>query len=98
LTATVVGALCTLAPAACGADGADGPSAGDETAGVTATTIAEIVRPAVGLVQPAGVVPVGTRVIDARFEIPAGGWGFNVVAVHAPQDPYATLYIISSAD
>jgi hypothetical protein len=48
--------------------------------------------------QPQTTETDGTRVIDARFEIPAGGWGFNVVAVHAPQDPYATLYIISSAD
>jgi hypothetical protein len=26
------------------------------------------------------------------------GWGFDVVAVRAPQDPYATLYVTSSAD
>jgi hypothetical protein len=30
--------------------------------------------------------------------ISAGGWGFDVVAVRAPQDPYATLYVTSAAD
>jgi hypothetical protein len=40
----------------------------------------------------------GTQIIQAGFVITAGGWGFDVVAVRAPQDPYATLYVTSSAD
>jgi hypothetical protein len=40
----------------------------------------------------------GTRVIEASFVIGAGGWGFDVVAVRGPQDPYATLYVTSAAD
>jgi hypothetical protein len=37
----------------------------------------------------------GTEVAIARFIIPAGGWGFDVVAVQAPDDPFATLYVAS---
>jgi hypothetical protein len=40
----------------------------------------------------------GTRIIKASFVISAGGWSFDVVAVRAPQDPYATLYVTSAAD
>jgi hypothetical protein len=40
----------------------------------------------------------GTRIIEAGFVITAGGWGFDVVAVRAPQDPYATVYVTSGAD
>jgi hypothetical protein len=37
----------------------------------------------------------GTEVATAQFRIPAGGWGFHVVAVQAPDDPFATLYVAS---
>lgn len=40
----------------------------------------------------------GIRVVEAGFVITAGGWSFDVVAVRAPQDPYATVYVTSSAD
>ena len=40
----------------------------------------------------------GARIVTASFVITAGGWGFDVVAVRAPGDPYATLYVTSSAD
>jgi hypothetical protein len=40
----------------------------------------------------------GTQIVEAGFVISAGGWGFDVVAVRAPQDPYATLYVTSAAD
>jgi hypothetical protein len=40
----------------------------------------------------------GTEIIQAGFVITAGGWGFDIVAVHAPQDSYATLYVTSTAD
>jgi hypothetical protein len=39
-----------------------------------------------------------TRNIEASFVITGGGWGFDVVAVRAQQDPYATLYVTSAAD
>lgn len=37
----------------------------------------------------------GTEVATAQFMIPAGGWGFEIVAVRAPNDPFATLYVAS---
>lgn len=40
----------------------------------------------------------GTRVVEAGFVITAGGWSFEVVAVRAPLDPYATVYVTSGAD
>jgi hypothetical protein len=40
----------------------------------------------------------GARIVTASFVITAGGWEFDVVAVQAPGDPYATLYVTSSAD
>lgn len=40
----------------------------------------------------------GTHVIDAAFAIHAGGWGFDVTSVQAPDDPYATVYVRSWAD
>lgn len=38
------------------------------------------------------------QIVTGGFVIPAGGWGFSVVAIRAPGDPWATLYITSSAD
>jgi hypothetical protein len=40
----------------------------------------------------------GVRVVTASYEIPAGGWGFDVVAVQGPDDEEATLFVTSSAD
>lgn len=40
----------------------------------------------------------GVRVVIGSFVIPAGGWGFTVVAVRAPSDSAATVYVTSSAD
>jgi hypothetical protein len=40
----------------------------------------------------------GIDVIEASFVIPAGGWGFDVLAVRGPDDPYATVYVSSCAD
>ncbi len=48
--------------------------------------------------EPEATDADGMRVIQAAFVISAGGWGFHVVAVEAPGDPYATLYITSAAD
>jgi hypothetical protein len=109
-----------LAPAACGPDPGEGPAAIGEDAATTASTIAETFDLPFGLIQPAGVVPIGrpvvyeqdlysyngvpvrgrpgTQIVEAGFVISAGGWGFDVVAVRASQDPYATLYVTSAAD
>lgn len=38
----------------------------------------------------------GVRVVQTAFVIPAGGWAFFVLAVEAPGDQYATLYITSA--
>ena len=40
----------------------------------------------------------GTRVVYASFSIPAGGWSFTAVAVEAPDDEHATVYVTSAAD
>lgn len=40
----------------------------------------------------------GTVVTEASFVIPAGGWGFDVVAAQGPDDPYATVFVSSFAD
>lgn len=40
----------------------------------------------------------GARIVTASFVITAGGWEFDVVAVRAQGDPYATVYVTSSAD
>jgi hypothetical protein len=40
----------------------------------------------------------GMGVAYASFVITAGGWGFDVVMVTGPDDPYATVYVVSSAD
>ena len=40
----------------------------------------------------------GTDIITASFNIPAGGWGFDVVAVRAPDDDRATVYVTTYAD
>jgi hypothetical protein len=47
---------------------------------------------------PATTTTDGVEVTQADFVIPAGGWGFDAVAVHGPDDPYATLYVTSCAD
>lgn len=40
----------------------------------------------------------GAEIVTATFNISAGGWGFDVVSIHAPGDPHATLYVTSYAD
>jgi hypothetical protein len=40
----------------------------------------------------------GVQVVSGSFVIPAGGWGFSVVAVRGDGDPYATVYVTSGAD
>jgi hypothetical protein len=40
----------------------------------------------------------GTRIVRGGFVITAGGWGFDVVAVEAPGDGGATVYVVSYAD
>jgi hypothetical protein len=36
--------------------------------------------------------------VRGGFVIMAGGWGFDVVAVEAPGDGGATVYVVSYAD
>jgi hypothetical protein len=40
----------------------------------------------------------GVTVVRAGFTITAGGWGFDIVSVEAPDDETATVYVTSSAD
>lgn len=40
----------------------------------------------------------GTVITTATFNISAGGWGFDVMAIRGPGDPHATLYVSSYAD
>lgn len=40
----------------------------------------------------------GVEVVTGSFVIPAGGWSFRVVAVRAPEDDAATVYVTSAAD
>lgn len=40
----------------------------------------------------------GVKVVSASFNIPAGGWGFDVVAVQGPDDDEATVYVTTFAD
>lgn len=40
----------------------------------------------------------GVDVVTGSFVIPAGGWEFWVVAVRAPDDDAATVYVTSAAD
>jgi hypothetical protein len=49
-------------------------------------------------VEPVETTEGDLRVITAEFVIPAGGWGFDVVAVQGPGDPVATMFVRSSAD
>jgi hypothetical protein len=37
----------------------------------------------------------GVEVVEAGFTVPAGGWTFDALAVRAPDDPYATVYLFS---
>lgn len=47
---------------------------------------------------PTTTVEDGVRVVRAGFVIPAGGWGFQVVAVRGQDDAAATLIVTSGAD
>ncbi|MFP5326914.1 MAG: hypothetical protein ACLGHT_05465 [Acidimicrobiia bacterium] len=40
----------------------------------------------------------GVKAVSASFNLPAGGWGFDVVAVQGPDDEEATVYVTSFAD
>jgi hypothetical protein len=40
----------------------------------------------------------GVRVVEASFDIAAGGWGFHVVSAQGADDDVATLWVTSSAD
>lgn len=40
----------------------------------------------------------GVSIATGSFVIPTGGWSFHAVAVKAPDDPTATVYVTSSAD
>jgi hypothetical protein len=61
----------------------------DEALGISAT--AHVYGPEASEVA-------GVRVVRAGFTIEAGGWSFDVVAVQAPDDPFATVYVTSAAD
>lgn len=37
----------------------------------------------------------GVEVIRRSFNIPAGGWSFEMVAVRQPDEPFATIYVTS---
>ncbi len=47
---------------------------------------------------PTTQVQRGARVTSASFEISAGGWSFEVVAVQGSDDTSATLFVTSAAD
>ncbi len=47
---------------------------------------------------PTSTVQDGVRVVRADFDIPGGGWGFDVVSVQADDDAEATLFVSSDAD
>ena len=47
---------------------------------------------------PDGADLDGAHIERAHFQIPAGGWGFDVVSIRAPADPAATVYVTSFAD
>lgn len=40
----------------------------------------------------------GVKAVSASFDIPAGGWGLDVVAVQGPDDDKATVYVTTFAD
>jgi hypothetical protein len=42
--------------------------------------------------------PGGHEVVRASFGIAAGGWAFDALSIRGPDDPYATVYVTSSAD
>jgi len=59
---------------------------------------ADATTPAGDVTAPMTTVLDGIDVVNASFNISAGGWGFSVVAVQGPDDPAATLHVVSYAD
>jgi hypothetical protein len=70
-----------LAPVACGPDPGEEPAAIGEDAATTASTIAETFELPFGLIQPAGVVPIGRPVVYEQDLYSYNGYSYNGVPV-----------------